>query len=226
MTDFKTFVAALVTAGSLALALHMIQARAADEALPVPPKFAQKAAPAKGAAPAATKAGAPATEGPTSPVEGHALDQKIMQVRARLAEIDWQKAVDSNKQVPGTFTADEIDRRLAAFKFAEQRAEQLKAGASNHVSQALRMAQANLKVYEIEYAKAQAANKAVAGAVPALEIERLKLQADLGRLQVSREQSFGGGQAVAGQMTAGLEELREEVQNLRSRVEQLEERAK
>ena len=220
MNDFRTVVAALVTAGSLALALHWIQARAADEDLPPLDKFVQKAAPTS------TKAGAPAAEAPAREADAHALDQKILQVKARLAEIDWQKAVDSNKQVPGTITADEIDRRLAAFKFAQQRAEQAKAGASSQVSQALRLAQANLKVYVDEYSKALAANKTAADAVPPLEVVRLKLQTDLGRLQVARELSIGGGRVVAGQMTAGLEELREEVQNLRSRVEQLEERAK
>lgn len=225
MNDFRTIVAALVTASSLALALHLIQAHAADEALPPPGKLAQKGAPGKAAVPA-TKAGPPAAEAPASSTESHALDQKILNLRARLAEIDWQKAVDSNKQVPGTFTADEIDRRLAAFKFAQQRADQAKAGSGAQASQALRLAQANLKVYEIEYQKALAANKNSADAVPPLEVERLKLQADLGRLQVAREQSTGSGQMVASHMTAGLEELREEVQNLRSRVEQLEEHQK
>ena len=36
MNDFRTIVAALVTAASLALALHLIQAQAADESLPPP----------------------------------------------------------------------------------------------------------------------------------------------------------------------------------------------
>jgi hypothetical protein len=150
------------------------------------------------------------------------LEVRFQRLIAQLAKLDLQKAQESNKQVSGTIPADEVERLEQTHRLAQQRLEQIqKSGGGDPGVDRVSQAQANAQIYEENLNKAIAANRRAANSVPALEVERLRVIAELGRLQVERERESAGSNAGIGELQQDIRQLRKELAALKERLDQL-----
>ncbi len=89
-------------------------------------------------------------------------------------------------------------------------------------SENLLLAESSIQVAQDEYQKALLANRQVAGAVGKTKLERLRTEVEARRLNLEREQGLSGD--VGSRVTDvqwQLQQMRDELLHLRSRVEQL-----
>ncbi len=165
--------------------------------------------------------------------EGPAAEQKgeespnVRYARAalRLAQVTLQEANEANQRMPKTVPETDVSRLDQNARLAEL---QLKAALDPSIhgfhGENLLLAESAIKVAEADYQKALQANKKFPGAVGKSKLERLRLEVEVSRLHLEREKTLG--EDTASRMTElhwQLEQLRDEVLHLRSRVEQLSE---
>jgi hypothetical protein len=144
----------------------------------------------------------------------HDLDVRYAEVLQQIAEVNLRKALDTNRQVPGTISDPDVQRLREQLRLAQQDTEKLKQASSTGNDDRLREAKARANLAEAELRKARQANRRTSGTVPAIEMERLQLEHQAAQLNVARQQA-------ASDVPSALAEMREQIQELRGEVARL-----
>lgn len=147
------------------------------------------------------------------------LNEKYAETFLRLSEVNLQKAEDFNARVPGAFSAAEVGRLRSIVSFARDRLNWVK-GTNHRQSDAnIFMADQALRAAEQNYDKAMSANNRVPGAVSILEMERLRLTVELAKMSREKAELVARTNTPVDDVQWELDQLREDVMQLRSRVE-------
>jgi hypothetical protein len=149
------------------------------------------------------------------------VEVRFQRVMAQLAKIELQKAQESNKQVAGTIPANEVERLEHTYRLAQQRFEQAQKSGGDPSADRLNEAEANAQIFEENLNKAITANRRAANSVPALEVERLRLIAEMGRLKLEREKETAGSNSGLGELQQEVKQLRKDLAALTARLDQL-----
>jgi len=160
---------------------------------------------------------------------GAATQQKlnIRYARAslRLARINLDQAIDSNRRIPRSVASTEVERLQELVKLSEDRLRQeMKAGESDQANMRIRTAAANADVATAELRKAESANRNLPGAVSDRDLERLRVTAELAQIALARERAAGDPKSSMAEIQLQLQQLRNEVDELRSAVNALTKR--
>ena len=151
----------------------------------------------------------------------HDLDVRYADILQRIAEVNLRKALDTNRQVPGTFSDPDVQRLREQLRLAQQDAEKLKETKKSDNDDRLREAKARANLAETELRKARQANRQAAGSVAPLEIERLQLEHEAAQLNVARQEAAADVPSALAQMREQIQELRGEVARLRRELAQV-----
>ncbi len=156
---------------------------------------------------------------PNLPTDTDALNIKYAETFVDLAKVNLQKATDFNRRVPGAFSEAEVDRLRRLVAFGEERLGWTKSAGHKQSDANIFAAEVSLRSAEANHQKAMSANTRVPGAVSNLEIERLRLTADLARMSMQKARLVAETATPVGRRAVELDQLREDVMQLRSRVE-------
>lgn len=148
------------------------------------------------------------------------LAVRYAQASLKLAEIDLRKAEEQNKKVPRTIPQVIVERLRRNVAVSEAQLEQaLQPSAGGAVNVHVRYAEERVRIAELEIEKAQKARQRDPDAVPAVEVERLALAADVARLRLDMWRNPVYLPSLLDQMQWQLDRLSEEVIDLNKRVE-------
>jgi hypothetical protein len=146
------------------------------------------------------------------------LQVRFAQAQVRLAEITLQKAQRMNQRVAGAVAAVDVVEYREDVEVAKAQLAAARAGAGeNQFLTWLRSAQAADKAAQSRLRSSRAANARLPGTIDDLEIERLRLRAELARLRLARGQALRDRPPVE-QLQWQVNLLRDEVQRLSEQV--------
>lgn len=147
------------------------------------------------------------------------LEVEFATVVLKMAKVDLQQALDFNRRVSGAYSEAEVERLRNVVKSAEEQVDFAKntgdkPGAMNlfGAEAALRNAEGNLK-------KAQETNAQAPGAINETSLEKLRLTAELARLNVAKGRAAVDSGEPLALVQWQLETLRIELWQLRNRLE-------
>jgi hypothetical protein len=145
------------------------------------------------------------------------IQRQIADVSLKLAETDLQVLVDANRKLPNTFPRSAVERLQQVVAVAKQRVAQTGKDEDSHASY-LALTEAEMNIADADYRTSLQANKQIKNAVPPLELERLRLTAELAMLRHDRAQHAS---KVPDILLLGwqLDDLREQVRRLGQQVE-------
>lgn len=149
----------------------------------------------------------------------HKLDVKYAETFVRLSEVNLQKAEDFNARVPGAFSAAEVGRLRSIVSYAQDRLKWVKGPNQRQADANIFMADQALRAADQNYEKALSANSRVPGAVSQLETERLRLTVELAKMSREKAELAARTNSPIDDVQWELDQLREDVMQLRSRVE-------
>ena len=148
------------------------------------------------------------------------LNIRYAEVYLELAKVQLQRALDTNKQVPGTFTNVAIEALRQVVYVAEKQLDMLKHSNGRPVNVFLLSAEANARASAATYKRAKAVNQMSPGAIPTAEIERLRLTAELAAINLDKAKSIGN-EASQEYVQWQIDQLREDFFQLRNQLAQI-----
>jgi hypothetical protein len=148
------------------------------------------------------------------------LNIRYAEVYLELAKVQLQRALDTNKQIPGTFTNVAIEALRQVVLVAEKQLDMLKQSNGRPVNMFLVSAEANARASASTYARAKAVNQMSPGTIPTAEIERLRLTAQLASINLEKAKSIGD-EASQEYVQWQIDQLREDFFQIRNQLAQL-----
>lgn len=147
------------------------------------------------------------------------INAQIARAELHLAETELKVLVDANTKLANTFPRSAVMKLQQVVNAAKKRVEQAdKADSHTMLASYVALTAAELNSADTNYRTALAANKQIKDAVPALELERLKITAELAKLRNDRAQQAGTASEVS-LLSWQLDDLREKVRNISQQVE-------
>jgi hypothetical protein len=148
------------------------------------------------------------------------LNVRYAEIYLQMAQLQLQRAIDTNKQVPGTFTNTAVEALRQSVFVAEKQLEMLKNSNGQPVNMFLVSAEVNARSSLAGYNRAKAVNQMSPGAIPPVEIERLRLTAELASINLEKVKSIGNESSQAF-VQWQIDQLREEFFQLRNQLAQI-----
>ena len=145
------------------------------------------------------------------------LNIRYAEIYLELAKLQLQRALDTNKQVPGTFTNTAVEALRQSVYVAEQQVDMLKKSNGRPVNMFLVSAEINVRASAATYTRAKAVNQMSPGAIAQAEIERLRLTAELAKINLEKAKSIGN-QSSGEYMQWQIDQLREDFFQLRNQL--------
>ena len=147
------------------------------------------------------------------------LNLEYAKAYLKLAKVNLQKAEMFNERVPGAFSAAEVTRLKYLVALAEERLNWVQQVDHKQSDANTASASTALQTAKSTYEKSLDANRRLPGAVTDLQLEEYRLNVELARLNLEKSRLVGGSNSVLAGMQFELDQLREDVLQLRSRVE-------
>jgi hypothetical protein len=148
------------------------------------------------------------------------LNMRYAEVYLQMAQLQLQRAIDTNKQVPGTFTNTAVEALRQSVFVAEKQLEMLKNSNGQPVNMFLVSAEVNARSSLAAYNRAKAVNQMSPGAIPPVEIERLRLTAELAKINLEKAKSIGN-ESSQEFVQWQIDQLREDFFTLRNQLAQI-----
>lgn len=158
------------------------------------------------------------SQGQGEPKKADSVQVQFAEAQVRLAEITLKKAQRMNQRVAGAVAAVDVAEYREDVEVAKAQLAAAQTGAGeNQFLTWLRSAQAADKAAQHRLRSSLAANARLPGTIDDLEIERLRLRAELAQLRLARGQSLRDRPPVE-QLQWQVNLLRDEVQRLSEQV--------
>jgi hypothetical protein len=178
------------------------------------PATAQQPAPSVPPTPAANFAASP-------PPATEDLDVQYAKTYLQCAQLELQRALDTNRQIPGTFTGVSIDALQQAVTLAEGQLAHAMNKDEKKPALFIQSAEQNLQSAEANLKRAEAIHRQRPNAFPATELERLRLTTQLARLTLEKARAADPDHPQQF-LQWQIDQLRLEVSQLRNRLAQLQ----
>ncbi|MFV2066319.1 MAG: hypothetical protein ACC645_05015 [Pirellulales bacterium] len=156
--------------------------------------------------------------------EGAKESVRVRYARAylKLAKMDLRRAMDANRKFARMHSAGLVERLRQNVKIAEEQLRQVLKGDAGKLHEVhLRQTEAAVKIAELELQQAVVLSKRAPAAVRRGELERLRVAAEIARLDLMQAREPASFQSAMPHLQWQLEQLRKEVLRLQLRVERL-----
>ena len=158
----------------------------------------------------------PAPEGsPAKQAEN--LDVQYARAQLALAETNLKRVEDINRRVARAVSEKVVDEYRGDLQVARARLDAANRGESDEFQGWLRAAEASLKSAERAWQNATLANQHMAGTVEPLDVERLRLRAEVYRIELERGRALASAPRQA-QLEWRAQALSDEVERLNEAV--------
>jgi|GEM_PF-4483679 hypothetical protein len=149
------------------------------------------------------------------------LDVRYAEVYLQLTKLEFARAVDINRQIPGTFTNAALEALRQSVVIAQEQLNDLQAKGNDRKAAYLISAQASAKGAEAAYLRALRINEQSPGTIVANELERLRLSAELAKLSLQKAETVEPAN-VQQFLQWQVDQLREELYQLKTRLAQIQ----
>jgi chromosome segregation ATPase len=147
------------------------------------------------------------------------INARYAEVYLKIAELNLQTAIESDRRVPNTIPRAEISRLKQIVSLAESQWKAAKSGEKRNL--ALENDASQVKVTQEALQKAVAANNRAPGTVSQIERDRLRLLAELTRLQLAKDKSASEAKSTTSELQQRVDHLEKELRELREQVTRL-----
>jgi hypothetical protein len=148
------------------------------------------------------------------------LDMQYAEVALELSNLELQRAIDINKQVPGTFSKVALEALNQSVMINQEQLANFKRGPKDRKALYLIAAEINAQAAETGYKRGLQINQINPGTFAPAELQRLKLTAELADIGLAKARSVDPRNA-ADFLQWQMDQLREDLYQLRNRVAQL-----
>ena len=148
-----------------------------------------------------------------------AINARYAEVYLKIAELNLQTAIESDRRVPNTIPKAEIGRLKQIVSLAESQWKAAKSGEKRNL--AMENDASQVKVTQEALQKAVAANNRAPGTVSQIERDRLRLLAELTRLQLAKDKSAIEAKSTTTELQQRVDHLEKELRELREQVTRL-----
>jgi hypothetical protein len=145
------------------------------------------------------------------------LDTRVAQAYLNFMEATLRKYDETNRRAPNTIRPTIIQGIQDAVRKARERLQMAQGDDITDTQIYVSSAEADLRLIEDTLSKAQGANRRMSGAISQGEIDRLIAQRDLAKVKVEKAMHLASESPLSN-VRFELEQLREEVQELRLMV--------
>jgi hypothetical protein len=167
-----------------------------------------------------TQAGGNANNGNASIDQAQGLDMQYAEVALELSRLELDRAINTNKQVPGTFSKVALEALGQSVRINEGQVENFKRAPKDRKALYLIAAEVNAQSAEAAYKRALQINQINPGTFVPAELQRLKLTSQLADLALQKASSVDL-RNPQDYVQWQLDQLREDLYQLRTRVAQL-----
>ncbi len=147
------------------------------------------------------------------------LEVQSAQAYVKLTELDLQKIMQMNEKMSGVYSSSEVDLLKSAVEIAKERVrvaqEELD---GNKESSLVGIATIRLKSAQQIYERGMNANKRLATAYGPIDIERMRFAVESARVDLDKAKVVSQMHSPLIALHLELDELREEVRQLRYRI--------
>lgn len=152
------------------------------------------------------------------------LDVRYAQLFLRQSQLDLDRALDTNRRMPGSFQSTVIDALRRTVAVAQNWVEESTARSkSTDFNPCLLSAESQAKHIRDEYAKIQEIERLAPKSVNPTDMERAKVAVDLAELRIERAKALDAKE-VTSVMQMQIDLLREHIVDLETRAAKLEAR--
>jgi len=148
---------------------------------------------------------------------GENLDVQYARAQLALAEANLKRVEQINQQVARAVSGKVVDEYRSDVDVARARLDAATRGDSDSFQVWLRGAEASLKSAERAWHNATVANQHMAGTIESVDVERLRLRAEVYRIDLERGRALAGGTREA-QLQWRVRMLSDEVDRLNEAV--------
>ena len=148
------------------------------------------------------------------------LDIRYARLTLALSQLELQRALETNKQVPGTFTRASLVALEQSVIINEEQLKALTQKGGKRIPMFLIAAEANAKATQQQLQRVLTINQQNPGTIAPIDIERLRLTAELANVNLEKARSINP-KNEAQFLQWQVDQLREDVYQLRIRVAQL-----
>lgn len=152
--------------------------------------------------------------------QAHELDVRYAQTMLALAKLELQRGLQINQQIPGTFTKTAINALEQVVVIDEEQVKALTQPGSARVPLYLIAAQSSAKAAQQSLERVLAINQQNPGTITQIEVDRLRLNAELSHLALEKARSINP-KNEAQFLQWQIDQLRDELLQLRNRMAQL-----
>jgi hypothetical protein len=154
------------------------------------------------------------------------IDARYAEVYLKIAELNLRSALDANTRVPNTVAPAEVDRLRQIVRLAkvQSKAAEGTEGADDE-SLTIENDNGQVKMAQEALRRTIAASNRAPGVVPRIELDRLRLLTELGRLQLAKDKVAAEEKKAAGELRKRFTQLEKQVKDLQATVDRLSERA-
>ncbi len=152
------------------------------------------------------------------------LDVRYAQLFLRQSQLDLERALETNRRMPGSFQSTVIDALRRTVAVAQNWVEESNArNKSDDFNPVLLAAESQAKHVRDEYAKIQEIERLAPKSVNPIDMERAKVATELAELRIERAKALDP-KALNSVMQMQIETLREHIVDLETRAAKLEAR--
>jgi hypothetical protein len=157
---------------------------------------------------------------PADPTAKESLDVQYARTFLKLAQLELQRAQDTNRTIPGTFTGTAVDALRQTVTLAEAQLASALNPQANKPAVFLVNAENNVRAAEENYKRLEAIDRQRPGTISPLALERSQLTFQLAQIALEKARAVDPMNHQAF-LQWQIDRLREEVVSLRNRVAQL-----
>ena len=152
------------------------------------------------------------------PTNDESLQVRYARAHLELARLDLRRVTELNERVPNALPAGTVDEFQLHVELHEEQLKQYLRGEKADIHQVLvRRAQVEVELAEADVQRHRQAHAEFGTASSQLELERAELVANLAKLHLERVRSLDAAKSILLDMQWQIEDLRNEVIELRAR---------
>ena len=147
------------------------------------------------------------------------------EIYLKIAELNLRSALDANTRLPNTVAPAEVDRLRQIVRLAkvQSKAADSEEGSSDE-SMTIENDNSQVTMAQEALRRTIAASNRAPGVVPRIELDRLRLLTELGRLQLAKDRIAAEEKKASGELRKRFMQLEKQVKDLQAAVERLSER--
>ncbi len=148
-----------------------------------------------------------------------AIDVQLAEVKLKLADVEYRRAVETNHRSPGLIPRSVVEQLEDEVAEARERLELTRDKKRDPRALHLLELEDVLKIAKLRVEGAEKTSQRDPAAVSKLDLDSLRLKAEAARLMLARAREPDPGETTTTRLQSQIDQLRDDIRSLNNRVE-------